>query len=388
MTKPIRVLHVIGKMDRAGAETMIMSLYRRIDRNKIQFDFMVHSRDKGDFDDEIKSLGGKIYYMQKFNMVNFFSYHHAWKSFLKVHPEYHVIHGHIGSSAFIYLSIAKSLGRKTIVHSHNSFSDGFNVHDHVISLLNYHNKDFVDEILAASIQAGKDRFGKNVVKRDNFHVFNNAIDSSGFLYSVDKRNEIRRLLGISPDSFVMGNVGRLVEAKNQKRLISIFHQVTKRDPDSQLLILGKGPLKNDLLSLTQEYQIDSQVHFVGVTDDVADYLSAMDVFVFPSLHEGLGISLIEAQCAGLPCIASDAVPVEAMVSSLLVFESLKKADSQWVDTIIKNKEIYSKQHRQSHTDDIKKAHYDISQTLPQISNLYLRLSGGNDDNSDDNNAHV
>ncbi|AGS26703.1 glycosyltransferase [Lactiplantibacillus plantarum] len=388
MVKPIRILHVIGKMDRAGAETMIMSLYRRIDRTKIQFDFMVHTKQKGDFDDEIESLGGHIFHIDKFNGFNFGSYYLAWRKFLKIHAEYHVIHGHIGSSAFIYLSAAKSLGRMTIVHSHNAFSENFNLHDHLISFLNYPNRHIATEILAASKQAGIDRYGKKVVKQNNFHVLNNAIDTNKFLYSPKKRREIRNTLGIGSDTLVIGNTGRLVEAKNQSRLINIFNAVLNKFPSAHLLVLGEGSLRKSLEQQAIKLGIESQVHLVGVKDNVADYLSAMDIFVFPSLHEGLGISLIEAQCTGIPCIASDAVPIEAKVSQLLTFISLKASDDEWVDTILENQKAYSAEHRSSQVENIKKANYDISQTLPQLSKMYLNLAGGSNGISNINNTNL
>lgn len=364
MCKPIRVLHVIGKMDRAGAETMIMSLYRRIDRNKIQFDFMVHSKEKGDFDDEIRALGGKIFYIDKFKGFNLIPYYFAWRKFLKKHSEYRVIHGYIGSSAFIYISVAKSLGRKTIIHSHNAFSDRFNLHDHLISWLNYPNKHIATELLAASKQAGIDRFGKSVILQNNFRVLNNAIDTNKFLYSKLKRQQIRTKLGISPDTLIIGNIGHLVEAKNQSRLIEIFNTILVKIPDAHLLILGEGPLREKLEQLIVDKGLKSNVHLVGLKDNVADYLSAMDIFVFPSLHEGLGISLIEAQSTGIPCVVSDVVPIEAKVSPLLTFISLKSSDNEWMEIILRERENYSIQNRTSQVEKIKQANYDISQTLP------------------------
>ncbi|WHQ78649.1 glycosyltransferase [Latilactobacillus curvatus] len=388
MCKPIRVLHVIGKMDRAGAETMIMSLYRRIDRNKIQFDFMVHSKEKGDFDDEIRALGGKIFYIDKFKGFNPIPYYFAWRKFLKKHSEYRVIHGHIGSSALIYISVAKSLGRKTIIHSHSAFSDRFNLHDHLISWLNYPNKHIATELLAASKQAGIDGFGKSVILQNNFRVLNNAIDTNKFLYSKLKRQQIRTKLGISPDTLIIGNIGRLVEVKNQSRLIEIFNTILVKIPDAHLLILGEGPLREKLEQLIVDKGLKSNVHLVGVKDNVADYLSAMDIFVFPSLHEGLGISLIEAQSTGIPCVVSDAVPIEAKVSPLLTFISLKSSDNEWMKIILRERENYSIQNRTSQVEKIKQANYDISQTLPQVSSLYLNLAEESNGISNDNNTNL
>lgn len=376
MKEPIRVLQVIGKMDRAGAETMIMSIYRNIDRKKIQFDFLVHNKQKGAFDDEIKSLGGRIFFIQKFNGLNFISYYFKWRHFLIKHPEYKVIHGHIASSAFIYLHIAKSLGLKTIVHSHSAFSEKFSVHDHIISILNYPIRSFATEILAASKRAAVDRFGKKVLEKKNFFVLNNAIDSDKFLFSKEKRNKIRQDLKIPMDALVIGNVGRLVEAKNQKRLISLFEKLVKGKKNMKLLILGEGPLKLDLQELINKKKLTDSVKLVGVHSNVGDYLSAMDIFVFPSLHEGLGISLIEAQCSGLPCVASDTVPVEAKITKLLEFESLESTDSKWMNEIKTLSSMYNIKNRKSRVEDVKKANYDISQTVPQISKLYLELSGG------------
>lgn len=376
MSKPIRVLHIIGKMDHAGAETLIMTIYRRINRQKIQFDFLVNDQQKGDFDDEIRSLGGRIFYIPKFLGFNWISYRIAFKNFLKKHPEYRVIHGHIGSSALIYLSVAKSLGRQTIIHSHSAFPQSFNLHDHLIGWLNRPSKRIASVILAASKQAAIDRFGQSVIKQRNFAVLNNAIDTSRFLYDNKQRREIRQQLGIDKNTLVIGNVGRLVKRKNQKRLIYIFKRLLTKKPNAQLLILGAGPLQQELVDLIDELKITSQVHLVGMKRNVAAYLSAMDVFVFPSINEGLGISLIEAQCSGLPCLAANVIPGEAKVSSLLTFESLDNSDTAWVRHILRADEKARSEERYSHVEDIRQANYDINQVVPWISRLYLNLFGG------------
>ncbi len=352
---------------------MIMNLYRRIDKNKIQFDFMVHSNGKGYFDDEIKKLGGKIFRIEKFYVFNTISYYFKWKKFLLDHSEYQVIHGHIGSSAIVYLQVAKMLGRRTIVHSHSALPDKFDLHSRIISLLNYPNRHIATVVLAASERAGSDRYGKKVLKQENFHVFNNAIDTQNFMYSAIRRNEIRSKLGISEEALVIGNVGRLVEEKNQTRLINIFNELVKLVPTAHLVVVGEGQLRPNLEHLIKHLGLNRNVHLVGSKKNVADYLSSMDMFVFPSVNEGLGISLIEAQCTGLFCIASDSVPKEAKVSPIIVFQSLSDSDVEWVNTILANQSQKYVVNRKSKMAYVKKAGYDIQQTVPLISRIYNDL---------------
>ena len=166
MSEPIRILHVFGQMNRGGAETMIMNLYRHIDRTKIQFDFMVHSEEKCAFDDEIGQLGGKIYRVPRYNGRNHFLYIKEWSKFISNHKEYKIIHGHIRSTASFYLKVCKDNDRVTIIHSHSTSSGSGIISSVVKNILQYPIRKIADYFIACSIPAGKWLFGENIVGGD------------------------------------------------------------------------------------------------------------------------------------------------------------------------------------------------------------------------------
>lgn len=188
---PIRVLHVIGRMNAGGAEAMIMNIYRNIDRTKIQFDFVVHTNEQSFYDNEIMQLGGKIYRTERFIVANYFSYKKFWVNFLKKHTEYRIVHGHINSSAFVYLSLAKKYGRLAVVHSHSTGSVGKSLRAYIFRLLTYPLRYIADYFFACSEQAGIARFGTQVVASDRYYVLNNGIDMKLYTFNKEVRREMR-----------------------------------------------------------------------------------------------------------------------------------------------------------------------------------------------------
>ena len=363
----IRVLHVIGKMDRAGAETMLMNLYRNIDREKIQFDFMVHTAEKCAYDDEIISLGGNIYHIPKFNGPNFITYVKAWNNFFKQHGEHTIVHGHIGSSAAIYLSIANKHGKFTIAHSHATADVERSVKTCLWNLCSYPTRFISDYYLACSKQAGIDRFGKKIVDSNKFKVLNNAIDLEKYAYSDNIRVKIRSEFGIS-DKFILGHAGRFAKVKNHEFVIDVFYNVQKHLPNSVLMLVGDGNLKTGIIDKARELGILNNIIFTGVREDVPNLLQAMDVFVFPSFFEGLGIVAVEAQAAGLHTICSDALPTEARVTDLFHPLPLSAGAEKWADEILKYADGYE---RKNMHDTICRAGYDIHQTAEWLEEFYV-----------------
>ena len=307
----IRVLHVIGAMDRAGAETMIMNYYRHIDRDEIQFDFLVHTDRHCDFDDEIEALGGNIYRLPRFIGANYLQYKHACKRFFEAHPEIDIVHGHIESCASIYLPEAKRSGKETICHCHQA-NGPLSPIEIAFRLATFRNKHSADFYMACSKKAGRDRFGRPVIESDRFSVLNNAIDLSSFRHTEEQRTEVKNMLQVQGKS-VFGHVGRFTEAKNHPFLIEAFRIITETLPDAQLMLVGRGETEGAIRHLVKEKGLEDSVHFLGVRDDIPQIMAAMDVFLFPSIQEGLGIVAIEAQASGLPCLVSDALPGEAMI---------------------------------------------------------------------------
>jgi len=366
MEKPIRILHVLGRLDRGGAETMVMNLYRNIDRSKVQFDFIIHTRDKCDYHEEILSLGGRIYSIPRYKGINLFQYMGDWRKFLKAHPEYKIIHGHVRSTASIYLRIAKNYGLVTIAHSHSTSSGtGFTAISK--NLLQYPIRYTADYLFACSKSAGVWLFGKRATKKKKFLILKNAIDTKKYIYDHNTRLDKRKELQIE-DKFVIGHVGRFSTPKNHDLLIEIFNVVHNKNKNTILLLVGDGELRPIIENKVKELGLINSVIFMGVRSDIPEILQAMDLFLFPSLFEGLGIVAIEAQAAALPCIVSDSIPKEAHITDLIQSLSLSNSLEEWAEPILN----YSDTHERSNMQkEIDSSGYDINRTVHWLQNFYL-----------------
>lgn len=366
MSDPIRILHVIGIMDRGGAETMIMNLYRNIDRAKVQFDFVENSAEPAVFDEEILSLGGRIYRCPHYNGRNHAVYTQWWREFFRAHPgEYPIVHGHLGSTAAIYLYIAKKNGCYTIAHSHSAGAGSA-----MYRLFSYPTRYVADHFFACSRDAGISRYGSKVGKDANHcQVLNNAIDIQKFSYHDTVRQQIRKELNIHEDAMVIGHVGRFVDAKNHPFLIDLFAKIHEVNADAILLLIGDGDLRPQIEKKIADLKLSNAVILTGVQSNTWDYYQAMDVFVMPSHYEGLPVSLVEAQTAGLPCCVSDAVPEESAITHLVLFRSLQDSAEQWADWVIAQANCP----RQDMRNAIRAAGYDIATTSKWLEDFYLKV---------------
>ncbi|QQP69553.1 glycosyltransferase family 1 protein [Carnobacterium sp. CS13] len=364
MKEPIRVLQVFGGLDRGGSETAIMNIYRNINKKLIQFDFIVHTNKKSDYEDEINCLGGKIYRFPKLTKTNYFEYKKKWKNFFLHHPEYKIIHGHYYTISSIYFSEAKKFDLICIAHSHNANISGKK--GRLIKFINYPLRFKADILLACSYNAGKWLYGEKAIKKNNFHVLKNAINIEDFTYNQNIRNKIRDELDIK-DKFVIGHVGRFELQKNHFFLIDVFKEVYKKNKNAVLLLIGTGNLKTSIEEKVNELGLKDCVIFAGIRTDVTEIMQGIDLFLFPSLYEGLGIVVVEAQAASLPCIISDTVPKEAILTDLVKYLSLKSTKEYWADEIIK----YSTFNRRDTSLEIKLGGYDIFETTKWIEKFYL-----------------
>lgn len=367
---PIRVLHVVGKMHRGGMETMIMNYYRNIDRSCIQFDFLVHYEEEGDYDHEIRALGGKIYKMPRTIPQNYFVYKKELHKFFDKHREYKIIHGHLTSTAFLYHKISKKYGNKIcITHAHNNgLPKSINgIIERITSKIAIR---YTDYFMACSKEAGKYYFNNKIIKEENYQVLKNAIPLDNFIFNLEERSKIRKELGIE-DEFVVGHIGRFEEQKNHDFLIEIFNQVLYKNPNSTLILLGAGTLSEKIKNKVEILNISDKVKFLGVRNDVPKIMQAMDVFVLPSKFEGLGIVLVEAQANGLRCYASEnKVSKEAQVTELLEYINLDKAASEWADAIL-TKECESP--RESRINQISKEGFEIRKQAQKLEKLYIKM---------------
>ncbi len=357
----VRVLHVVTDMRCGGLETMLMNYYRKIDRNKVQFDFLEHRQEESDYDREIRILGGKIYRIPRLNP---FSLHYrlVLRRFFQEHPEYQIIHVHQDCLSSVILKIAKQYGIKVrIAHSHSNNQDR-NL-KYLIKLY-YKRKipKYATHLFACSEEAGKWMF-----KNAKFEIINNAIDTEKYAYSLEKRKQIRESLGISDDMLVIGHVGRFSYPKNHMYLLDIFQKVIEKT-SAVLLLVGDGILRSEIENKIEQLHLQDKVILTGVRKDVADLLQAMDVFVLPSRYEGLGIVVIEAQTSGLPCCISDRVSKECEKTDLVYQISLSEDTEIWANKILQ----ISKIKRNSRCDEIQKNGYDLQDNTDKLADFYIQ----------------
>lgn len=364
---PIRVLHVVTAMNMAGTEVMLMNLHRCINRDIIQFDYAVCSEEKCAFDDEILALGGKIYHYPKYKIINHFKYVKWWNNFFREHKNYRIIHGHVGSTAAIYLGLAKKYGYYAIAHSHNTYGN-FNIRMFVYWLFSYRTRYIADYFFGCSEDALVSRFGRKILSNSCHQILPNAIDVSKFQFDENKRMKIRTELGISKNEFVIGTIGRLTIQKNPEKILSIIKNLYKRKINFKLLWIGAGELKTMIINEINRSNLNANIILIESRDDIPDLLSAMDIFIFPSKWEGLGVAAIEAQVAGLPIICSTVVPKEVRLADDCYFLPLND-DNSWENLIIKLSN--RKKINRSTLNRMKASDYNILITAQKMTDFYL-----------------
>ena len=341
---------------------MLMNYYRHIDRSKVQFDFLEHRDYMADYDEEILSLGGIIHRLPRLNPLSP-GYLHAVDRFFAEHPEYQIVHSHLDCMAGIPLKYAKKHGVPTrIAHAHSSNQDK----NYKYPLKLYCKSripNYATDLFACGQEAGKWMFDNN-----SFTVLNNAIDSDSYAFNKEVRAEVRKELRIIAKTLVLGHVGRFSPAKNHPFIIKTFHEVLKKHADSTLVLVGTGSLENDIRKQCESLGIADRVIFTGVRNDVNRLLQAMDVFVMPSLYEGLGIVAVEAQAAGLPCICSTQVPEECVRTDGLVhFLPLEVGAARWAQEVLNRSNTV----RLDRSSEIRKNAFDIRENAEWLQVFYL-----------------
>lgn len=366
----LRIVHVVGAMDRAGTETMIMNLYRSIDRDRVQFDFLVHEDRLCDYDEEICDLGGVIRRIPRFTGANLCSYRKASREALARFSDDPIVHGHIGSCAPIYLSEAKRMGRATVAHSH---AQHFPLSPSQIAfrIASYPTRFIADEFLACSRQAGLDRFGSKVVEGAHFHVLNNGIQVNRYACTNEEHEGAKAALGLGKGPIV-GHVGRLTEIKNHDYLFEVFKKMLLRAPDAHLVLYGKGEDEERLREKVDEMGLASRIHFYGLTDDVPLALKSMDVMVFPSFKEGLPVTLVEAQASGLPCVLSSGVPDAAVLSDSARRIPLSDGVDAWADATFCLMD--ETRDRGVGVDFVRGAGFDVATSAEWLTGFYRELA--------------
>ena len=366
--EPIRILMLFTILNRGGAETMVMNYYRKIDRTIVQFDFIVHRQERGAYEDEIDSLGGRIYRFMPLSPLTVNQYKKQISKFFDQHPEYKIIHGQCSESGYYIYKEASRRGVPYIIaHAHSSHVP-FDLKLPIRTWLKYKMRPYITIKFACGKEAAIWLFGKWSVK--NTIILRNAIDTSKYLFDKCIYESVRQKLVISQNAFVVCHVGSFVKSKNHKFIIEVFSKIVEKHPNSILLLVGSGLLQEQIQKIVRKYGLGEKIKFLGSRGDVNDILRCSDVFLFPSIHEGLPVSLIEAQCSGLPCYISDRIPKEVAITDLIHAFSLEEAPQVWAEKILEKK--YFK-NRREYPNIVSKAGYDIKKNAEWLQNYYLSL---------------
>lgn len=338
----IRVLHIVGSMSPSGIGNFLMNVYRNIDREKIQFDFIVHEKRSVSFDEEIKALGGRLFYVTLKSESLFKNLNDIRKVVKK--EKYRMVFRHT-DTAMVALDLFACMAggaKYRIPHSHSTSTGNKRVHNLMRPFLNM----LSTERFACSTDAGKWMYGNK-----KYRVIMNGIDINAFAFSKEKRDTLRKQLGWE-DKFVIGHVGNFMKVKNHRFMIALLAEIKTKISNARLAFVGNGDLYDEIAAQIREYQLENDIDMLGVRNDTNELLSAMDLFIFPSLYEGMPIALVEAQTAGLPCVVSDVITDDVVFTSDV--NKLSLDDMQkWVESIVGFAEADSPEEREFKKEHIK-----------------------------------
>ena len=369
-TEPIRVLNLFTIMNRGGAETMVMNYYRNIDRSKVQYDFMVHRQERGAYDNEIEALGGKIYRMPPVRPWTAYEYRRIVRGFYAEHPEYRIIHSHMSELGYYDFMEAEKAGVPVrICHAHNR-PYGLDLKSPVRWYYKTMMRPHITDLFTCGAESADWLFGRK--NRSRFVQMNNAIDAKQYAYCPQTRQRLRQTLGIAEDQLVIGHVGRFDPQKNHRFILDIFQAVRAQNSKAILLLVGNdaGEGGKEIHQKVNQLGLTPWVTFLGIRSDVADVMQAMDVFLFPSLFEGLSVASVEAQAAGLPVLISDSVPIECKKTDLVHVLPLSASLEEWVNTVLKLAQIP----RRNTSEEIKAAGFDSVENAKWLQAFYLNAA--------------
>jgi len=367
---PIRVIHIVNRMDRGGIETFLMRVYRNIDRDKVQFDFLVHRPGEGVYDEEISQLGGKIYKIEfSYNPLRLGKYRKQLRQFLEAHKEYGTAHSHLNAFNGIVLDTARKCGvRNRIAHIHAK-SSGSRIREPIWNIVKMIGRSSFTDRYACSVDAGRWAYGAG----GKFSVVKNGIPVSSFAFKEVQRNELRKSFSIK-DKFCIGHIGAFRASKNHDFLLNLMVYLKKTsDRQFLLFLVGSGPRFEEVKGRIRELGLESDVFLRGDVPDPENYYSLFDVFCLPSFNEGLGIVAIEAQASGLPCIFSKGVPKEVIVTDLAVQLPLlgNSNFNEWAEQI----EAFSNSMASRSTKPSRALEeFDICKTTRKLQSFYLETA--------------
>ena len=363
--KPIRVLQIMGIVCGGGVESVIMNYYRNIDRTKVQFDFVIDGYEKSLLDDEILSLGGRIYKVEPYSR-NIFKYIYQIYKIVKDN-NYEIVHSNMNTLAVFSLFAAWLAGAKIrILHNHSTAIKSEKLRSIMKYILRPFAPIFANKYMACSFLAGEWMYGKKKMQSGEVKVLNNAIDVDKFVYNPETRKRLKHELNIDEDTLVIGHVGRFMYQKNHDFLIDIFNEIHKQKSNSLLLLIGDGPLRQTIEEKVKNYNLKDNIKILGIRKDVKDLYNVMDIFVLPSWYEGLPVVSVEAQANGLPCFVSDKVSKECSLSGSIHFISLSESAMDWASKILNSDRSRNKKAKR----ELQNNEFDILDEVTNLMNLY------------------
>lgn len=366
----IRIAHIVGKWIGGGVESIIMNYYRNINHKKIQFDFFCDSDSTDIPYEEIEKLGGKVILIPPYQKI--FKYHKELKKRLK-EGEYKIVHSHINTLSVFSLYAAKKANTPIrIAHSHSTTNKKEYKKNIMKLMLRPFSKKFATHYFCCSELAGKFQFGTKTYNEGNVYLLNNAIDIEKFKYNQKVREKKRKELQIKENTLVIGHIGRFVTTKNHTFLIDIIEEIKKQKKEVLLILVGKGPLEEEIKKKVKEKKLEENVLFLGQRKDANELYQAFDIFVMPSLYEGLPVVAVEAQSAGLPCILSKEIIKEAKALSSTKFIGLEEDKRVWAKEMIKT---MMKIERINTEKNIEEKGFNIKRESQKLEKKYRELIG-------------
>lgn len=360
-----RVLHIIGKMDRAGAETMLINLYRHIDRELIQFDFITFTDEEGDYDAEITQMGGRIIPIVAKNPIERML---KLQKFLKQHPEYKIVHAHTLLSNAFHLLAAKSAGVKhRISHSHNTSNGRSNTIKKLYekwSLII--NRQLSTQRIACGKLAAQYLFGttKEVM------ILPNAVDIDAMTAIASRSTEYIDN-NFENNGIKIIQVGRFNEVKNHSFSLKIAKELEQRAVEFTMYFIGQGPLENELHQEVEKEALEHRIKFLGVRSDITELMASADYMIMPSLHEGFPVVLVESQATGLKSIVSDQISQEVELGLGLIEFLPLNSEKDWIDRLLNSKKM--KKDKDVIVNSLKKQGFDAGTNAQKLSEFYKSL---------------
>ena len=366
--EPIRIAHIMGKMIAGGVESVVTSEFLEMDKSKIQFDFICDEDSTNIPYDLIEKNGGRVIIIPPYQKV--FKYHKELKKVFKEN-NYKIVHSHISTMSVFSLFAAKCAGVPVrIAHSHSTTNKKEKKKNLMKQILRPFSKVFATNYMCCSELAGRWLFGDKEYDKGNVYLLNNAIDLDKFKYDEKLRKKKRKELGIKDDTLVIGHLGRFVAQKNHTFLIDIFNEIHKKNNNSILLLAGQGPLMEDIKNKVKDLNLDDSVKFLGQRNDANELYQAFDVFLLPSLYEGLPVVGVEAQASGLLCYLSDDMTKETKVLDITKFMSLNDTPEEWADNILNDVKKYK---RIDTSKEMTAKNFNIKEEAKKLEEYYLNL---------------